>query len=116
LDRIGGLRDKPRGRVRLLIPRLAAMSVLVLDVSTDETRLDLVASGFDAGVQYGEFIQQDMVAVRVSPDHRPVIAGSPAYFADHPKPNSPHDLLDHRCINYRHGSGEVYRWELDKGD
>ena len=28
LDRIGGLRDKARGRVRLLVPRLAAMSVL----------------------------------------------------------------------------------------
>ena len=91
LDRIGGLRDQPRGRLRLLVPRLAAMSVLgpklaafarsypdvVLDVSTDETRLDLVASGFDAGVQYGEFIQHDMVAVRVSPDHRPAIVGSP---------------------------------------
>ena len=130
LDRIGGLRDTPRGRVRLLVPRLAAMSVLgrklaefaqtypdvVLDVSTDETRLDLVASGFDAGVQYGEFIERDMVAVRVSPDHRPAIVGAPVYFADHPTPMSPHDLLQHRCINYRHGSGEIYRWELDKGD
>lgn len=130
LDRIGGLRATPRGRVRLLVPRLAALRVLgpklaefarkypdvVLDVCTDETRLDLVAGGFDAGVQYGEFIQQDMVVVRVSPDHRPAIVGSPAYFADHPKPNSPHDLLRHRCVNYRHGSGEVYRWELDKGD
>ena len=130
LDKIGGLRNTPRGRLRVLIPRLAAMSVLgpklaafagnypdvVLDVSTDETRLDLVAGGFDAGVQYGEFIQHDMVAVRVSPDHRPAIVGSPAYFADHPKPESPHDLLQHRCVNYRHGSGEVYRWELDKGD
>ena len=38
------------------------------------------------------------------------------YFADHPKPTSPHDLLEHRCVNYRHGSGEIYRWELDKGD
>src|SRR5207237_9227643 len=57
-----------------------------------------------------------MVAVRVSPDHRPAVVGAPAYFADHPTPNSPHDLLEHRCINYRHGSGEVYRWELDKGD
>jgi DNA-binding transcriptional LysR family regulator len=85
LERIGGLRDKPRGRVRLLVPRLAAMSVLgpklaefartypdvVLDVSTDETRLDLVAGGFDAGVQYGEFIQHDMVAQIIrSPPHR----------------------------------------------
>jgi DNA-binding transcriptional LysR family regulator len=130
LDRIGGLRDTPRGRVRLLVPRLAAMSVLgpklaefarnyphvVLDVSTDEARLDLVASGFDAGAQYGEFIQHDMVAIRVSPDHRPAIVGAPAYFADHPKPSSPHDLLQHRCVNYRRGSGDIYRWELDKGD
>jgi DNA-binding transcriptional LysR family regulator len=130
LDKLSGLRDTPRGRVRLLVPRLAAMTVLgpklgqfareypdiVLDVSTDETRLDLVASGFDAGVQYGEFIQQDMVAVRVSGDHRPAIVGSPAYFTSNPKPTSPQDLLDHRCINYRHGSGEIYRWELDKGD
>ena len=130
LERIGGLRDTPRGRLRLLVPRLAAMTVIgpklsqfarnypdvVLDVSTDETRLDLVAGGFDAGVQYGEFIEQDMVAVRVSPDHRPAIVGAPAYFADHPKPQSPHDLLQHRCVNYRHGSGEIYRWELDKGE
>src|SRR3954451_9593145 len=130
LDRIGGLRDTPRGRLRLLIPRLAAMRVLgprlaefarnypdvVLDVSTDESRLDLVAGGFDAGVQYGEFIQEDMVAVRVSPDHRPAIVGAPVYFADHQKPTSPHDLLQHRCVNYRHGSGEIYQWELDKGD
>ena len=104
----------------VLGPKLAAFARnypdVVLDVSTDETRLDLVASGFDAGVQYGEFIQHDMVAVRVSPDHRPAIVGSPAYFADHPKPTSPHDLLQHLCINYRHGSGEVYHWELDKGD
>ena len=130
LERIGGLRDTPRGRLRLLVPRLAAMTVLgpklaqfarnypdvVLDVSTDEARLDLVAGGFDAGVQYGEFIEQDMVAVRVAPHHRPAIVGAPAYFADHPKPHSPHDLLQHRCVNYRHGSGEIYRWELDKGE
>jgi hypothetical protein len=57
-----------------------------------------------------------MVAVRVSPDHRPAIVGWPAYFAGHPKPSSPPDLLQHRCVNYRHGSGELYRWELDKGD
>jgi DNA-binding transcriptional LysR family regulator len=130
LEKIGDLRNTPRGRLRLLIPRLAAMHVLgprlaqfardypdvVLDVSTDETRLDLVGAGFDAGVQYGEFIQRDMIAVRVSADHRPAIVASPTYFENHPQPSSPHNLLDHRCLNYRHGSGEVYRWELDKGD
>ena len=42
--------------------------------------------------------------------------GSPAYFESHPKPTAPHDLLEHRCINFRHGSEGVYRWEFDKGD
>src|SRR3954466_446975 len=118
LDRIGGLRDTPRGRVRVLVPRLAAMCVLgpklatfartypdvVLDISTDESRLDLVAGGFDAGVQYGEFIQHDMVAVRVSPDHRPAIVGAPVYLAELPKPTSPHDLLQLLCVNCGAGS------------
>ncbi|HZB40017.1 MAG TPA: LysR family transcriptional regulator, partial [Ilumatobacter sp.] len=130
LERIGGLRDTPRGRLRLLVPRLAAMTVLgpklaqfarnypdvVLDVSTDEARLDLVAGGFDAGVQYGEFIEQDMVAVRVSPDLRPAVVGAPTYFESHSKPASPRDVLNHRCIRFRHRGESVYKWELDKGD
>jgi hypothetical protein len=53
----------------------------------------------------GEFIEQDRVAVRVSPDHRPAIAGSPAYFESHPTPKSPRDLLNHRYINFRRGDG-----------
>lgn len=130
LDQISGLREKPAGRVRLVTPRLAGMTVLapklgqfardypdvVLDVTTtDDNRVDLVAAGFDAGIQLGEFIAQDMVAVRVSSDHRPAIVGSPAYFRSHAKPKSPRDLLQHWCINFRHGSSGVYRWEFDKG-
>ena len=129
LEGISGLRDRPAGRVRLVVPRFAALTVLapklahfareypdiVLDITTDDSRVDLVAAGFDAGIQFGEFIQQDMMAVRVSPDHRPAIVGSPEYFQSHPKPKSPRDLLRHRCINFRHGSAGVYRWEFDKG-
>ena len=129
LDQISTLRDQPAGRVRLLVPRLAAATVLapklgqfarqypdvVLDVTTDDNRVDLVAAGFDAGIDFGEFIQQNMIAVRVSRDQRPVIVGSPDYFASHPKPESPHDLTNHRCINFRHGSAGIYRWEFDKG-
>lgn len=131
LDQIAALRDRPAGRVRLLVARLAATMVLapklgpfardypdvVLDITTTgDSRVDLVAGGFDAGIHYGEFIEQDMVAVRVSRDLRPAIVGSPGYFASHPKPESPHDLTSHRCINFRHGTERVYRWELDKGD
>ncbi|HUJ23677.1 MAG TPA: LysR substrate-binding domain-containing protein [Bryobacteraceae bacterium] len=129
LGQISGLRDKPAGRVRLLVPRFAAMTVLapklgrfardypdiVLDITADDSRMDIVAGGFDAGIHYGEFIERDMIAVRVSRDHRAAIVGSPGYFKLHPKPKSPHDLLSQRCINFRHGSAGVYRWEFDKG-
>src|SRR5882762_2618842 len=129
VDQVTSLRNKPAGRVRLLVPRLAATTVLaprlgqltrdypdiVLDVTTDDRRLDIVAEGFDAGINLGEFIQKDMIAVRVSGDRRPVIVGSPAYFKSRSKPKSPRDLLNHRCINFRHGSDGVYRWEFEKG-
>ncbi len=81
----------------------------MLDVTTDESRVDLVAAGFDAGIHFGEFIERDMVAVRVSPDPRAAIVGSPTYFESHSKPKSPRDLLHHRCINFRHGADGVYR-------
>ena len=131
IGRVSDLRDTPRGRVRLVSAPLAVMNVLgpamkrftrdypdvILDVHTDEAwSVDLVARGFDAGIQYGEFIQKDMIAVRVSPDYRAAIVASPDYFEHHPKPTSPRDLLHHRCLNYRHGSGDIYRWEFDNGD
>jgi DNA-binding transcriptional LysR family regulator len=130
LTNLSGLQSRPVGRVRLLVPRLAAKTVVApklgqfaqdypdveLDVTTDDSRLDLVAAGFDAGIQFGEFIAQDMVAVRVSPDLRPAIVGAPAYFASHPTPAAPRDLLQHRCIRFRHRGESVYKWELDKGD
>lgn len=129
LDRLAGMRNKPAGRVRLLVPRLAAGTVLapklgefarkypeiVLDVTTNDSRMDIVAAGFDAGIHFGEYIEKDMIAVRVSPDHKPVIVSSPGYLKSHGKPKSPRELLRHRCINFRHGDAGVYRWELERG-
>jgi DNA-binding transcriptional LysR family regulator len=129
LGKLTGMRGRPAGRVRLIVSPLAASSVLgtklgqfartypdvVLDVTTEESRVDLVAGGYDAGIHYGEFIEQDMVAIRVSPDHRPAIVAAPGYFESHPTPKSPRDLVKHRCINFRHGTNEVYRWEFEKG-
>ena len=128
LDRVADFRDRPAGRLRLLVPRLATTTVLApkiarfardfpdvqLDITTDDRVLDLVATGFDAGIHLGEFIQKDMVAVRVSRDHEPNIVGSPIYFESHARPRSPHDLTSHRCINFRHGRGDIYRWEFEK--
>ena len=129
LDLIAGLRDRPAGRLRIVVSPLAVPAVLapklgqfardfpdvVLDVTTNQNRVDLVAAGVDAGIHLGEFIERDMVAIRVSPDLRPAIVGSPRYFESHEKPTSPRELTSHRCINFRHASEEVYRWEFDKG-
>jgi DNA-binding transcriptional LysR family regulator len=129
LKELSGNRNKPAGRIRLLLPRLAVKSVLapklgrlhreypeiVLDVTTDDSRRDIVADGFDAGVHFGEYIEKDMIAVRVSQDQRPAIVGSPAYFESHSRPKQPRDLLQHSCINFRHGSEGMYRWEFEKG-
>lgn len=129
LDELAGLRDRPAGRVRIVVSPLAAKMVLAprlgpfaldypdvaLEVTTTrESRVDLVAAGFDAGIHLGEFIEKDMVAVRVSRDQRAAIVGAPAYFRGRPKPKSPRDLTSHRCINFRTGDGP-YAWEFDKG-
>src|SRR3974377_1097881 len=110
---LSGLRDKPGGRVRLLVRRLAGTTVLgpklakftrdypdvVLDITADDSRLDIVAGGFDAGIHFGEYTTKDMMEGPVSADHRAAIVGSPEYFKAHPKPKTPHDLLHHKCIN-----------------
>ena len=129
LTEVGRLRAKPAGVVRLIAPPLAvAMTVspklaqfardypeVVLDITTDDdSRRDLVAARFDAGIHLGEFLQRDMVAVRVSGEQRAAIVAAPSYFDSHPKPRTPRDLTAHRCINYRMGAGGVYRWEFEK--
>jgi DNA-binding transcriptional LysR family regulator len=75
-----------------------------------------VAAGFDAAIHFGEYIVQDMVAVSVSPDIQHAIVGAPSYFESHSRPTAPRDLLNHRCINFRHRGESIYQWELDKGD
>src|SRR5499427_6794899 len=128
LQVVSGSRAKPAGRVRLLVPRYAFSVIapklgelirrypdIILDVTTDDSRRDIVADHFDAGIHFGEYIEKDMIAVRVSPDHRPAIVGAPGYFKSHGKPKSPRDLLRHQCINFRHGDAGLYRWEFEKG-
>ena len=116
------------GRVRLVIPRPALSTVLlsklvrfaadypevVLDVTTSNDKVDIVAHGFDAGVQIGEYVQRDMIAVRVSDDLRLAAFGSPSYFRTHPLPKTPRELNEHTCLAFRFSTG-VYRWEFEKG-
>lgn len=120
-------KDTPSGRIRIIIPRTATQMVLlpklahfartypeiILEVTHSNDPVDLVAGGYDAGVQLGEFIQRDMIAVRVTGEMRLAVVGSPAYFESNPRPRHPQDLKDHACIGFRFSNG-LYRWEFEK--
>ena len=84
-------------------------------MSIDSGLTDIVAQRFDAGIRLGEQVAKDMVAIRVGPDLRMAVVGAPAYFATHPKPATPQDLAQHRCINLRlPTAGGLYAWELEQ--
>ncbi len=130
LTEVGRFREKPAGVVRLIAPPIVLATLLspklakfardypdvVLDItSEDDVRRDLVAGRFDAGIHLGEFLQRDMVAVKVTGEQRAAIVAAPTYFDSHPKPKTPRDLTAHRCLRYRMGAdGPVYRWEFEK--
>lgn len=128
LDRARSVRRRPAGRLRIVMSRSAAVMVLlprltafakaypdiVLDVVTVTGPVDLVAGEFDAGIQLGEYIQKDMIAVRVTPELRLAVVGSPGYFSSRSIPQKPTDLSDHQCITLRLPSGP-YRWEFERG-
>lgn len=104
--------------VMVLLPRLTAFAEaypdIVLDVVTVTGPVDLVAGEFDAGIQLGEYVQKDMIAVPVTPKLRLAVVGSPRYFSSRSIPQKPADLGDHRCITLRLPGGP-YRWEFERG-
>ncbi len=123
------LRDHPAGKIQLVLSRMAARLILLpkltafslafpdieLDITCSSDTIDLIAGRFDAGIQIGEFIQRDMIAVKVSTDMRLAVVGSPAYFESRKIPKSPGDLKEHSCIALRLRKSGVYRWEFEKG-
>lgn len=118
----------PVGTVRLAAPRLAIQMLVeptvrrlardyphvTLDVRTAEWPGDLT-DGFDLGIQYGNDVAQDMVAVALTKPFTAAVVGSPGYFADHPPPRHPADLVRHRCIGCLGGpAGALYRWVFER--
>ncbi|EER61024.1 transcriptional regulator, LysR family [Acidovorax delafieldii 2AN] len=126
---VAEMRDKPAGTIRITAAEHAANSVLWpklsqvlhdypdihVEITVDYALSDIVSQRFDAGVRLGDQVAKDMIAVRVSPDLRMAVVGSPGYFTKYPKPATPHDLAQHNCINLRlptHGS--LLPWDFDK--
>jgi DNA-binding transcriptional LysR family regulator len=123
-------RDKPAGLLRLNLSRVAADILLLphvgdfadawpditLEMNCDNRLVDLVAGGFDAGIRLGESLAQDVVAVPVGGPIRMVTFAAPRYLAGRRPPQTPEDLREHRCLNFRLAAGSLYRWEYTQGD
>src|SRR5215467_12668211 len=130
LAAVSELRKKPAGTIRItatefaidtvLLPKLAPLlrdfPDIKVEMIIDYGLTDIVAQQYDAGVRSGEQVAKDMIAVRIGPDMRMAVVGSPSYFKARPEPKRPQDLIGHNCINLRLPThGGLYAWEFEKG-
>ena len=129
LDLVNGFRDKPAGTLRLNVPVSAARLVLPrivpaflaafpdirLEVIAEDSFVDVLAAGCDAGIRYDERLEQDMIAVPIGPRvQRFATAASPAYLQRHGRPKHPRDLLDHACLRGQFASGVTPSWDYER--
>ncbi|MHC2485722.1 LysR family transcriptional regulator [Rhizobium leguminosarum] len=130
LDVVNGFRDRPAGALRLNVPVSAARLVLPaivppflaaypdirLEVVTDESFVDVLAAGCDAGIRYDERLEQDMIAIPIGPRiQRFAIAASPDYLDRRGRPQHPSQMLGHACILGRFDSGAMTApWEFER--
>ena len=129
LDVVNGFRDRPAGTLQLNVPVSAARLVLPaivppflaaypdirLEVIAEESFVDVLAAGCDAGIRYEERLEQDMIAVPIGPRvQRFAAAASPAYLDRHGRPEHPRDLLGHACLRGRFASGATPAWEFER--
>ncbi|HMN70475.1 MAG TPA: LysR family transcriptional regulator [Rhodoblastus sp.] len=128
--RIGLLRDRPSGVIRISADEYAIQSLLWpalerflakfpeidVELATDYGRTDIVRERFDAGVRRGKLVSKDMIALRIGPDIPMVVVGAPSCFTNRKKPKRPQELSDHACINLRLPThGEFLAWTFSKG-
>jgi DNA-binding transcriptional LysR family regulator len=124
---LGELRGKPAGTVRItatehavrtlvwprLAPWLSKFPDIKVEVSSDNRFIDIVAERFDIGIRLGADVAKDMIAMRIAPDMRLAVVGSPDYFTRHPRPRTPQDLMQHDCLCLRLLShGGLLPWEF----
>jgi DNA-binding transcriptional LysR family regulator len=130
LDVVNGFRDKPSGSLRLNVPVSAARLVLPrivppflaaypdirLEVITEDSFVDMIAAGCDAGIRYDDRLEQDMIAVPIGPRvQRFATAASADYLDRRGRPKHPRELLDHACLRSRFSSGTMAPWEFERG-
>lgn len=129
LESLTAMRDKPAGTVRItahdhaivtalwprLLPLLRQYPDIQIEFSVDYAMTDIAAQRFDAGVRVGNRVDKDMIAVRIAPELRMAVAGSPDYLAGRTLPATPQELTEHRCVNLRLPThGGLYAWDFEK--
>lgn len=129
LSALSEMRDKPAGTVRITAGEHAAISVLApaldkflpdnpdvkVEITVDYGLTDIVAERYDAGVRLGEQLAKDMIAIKIGPEMRMAVVGSPSYFQQNPWPEVPQDLTSHNCIQIRMPThGNILSWEFEK--
>jgi DNA-binding transcriptional LysR family regulator len=131
LDAINDLRDSPVGTLRLSVPTGLAATVLppivtrfltaypgiTMEIIAEDSFIDIVAAGFDAGIRYEERVERDMIAIPIGPRVQQfMLAASPSYLERHGTPAHPRELLEHACIRHRFASGALASWEFANGE
>lgn len=129
LDVVNGFRAKPAGTLKLnvpvsavrlvlpaIVPRfLAAYPEIRLEVIAEDSFVDVLAAGCDAGIRYDERLEQDMIAVPIGPRiQRFAAAAAPSYLDRRGRPQHPRELLEHACLRGRFSSGAMPAWEFER--
>ncbi|PSH61583.1 LysR family transcriptional regulator [Phyllobacterium sophorae] len=129
IEAAGAMGDEPSGLLRLTVPRMAVPLVIdpvvpalrrahpriAVEVAVEDATVDLLGRGFDAGIRIGEYVERDMVGIRLTRDIVWSLVAAPSYLAAHGRPLTPEDLTRHESIRYRFpASGALYRWEFER--
>nr|WP_312973209.1 LysR family transcriptional regulator [Pseudomonas sp.] len=129
LDVVNDFRNRPTGTLKLNVPLSAARLVLPtlitpflkaypdirVEVVAEQSFVDVLAAGCDAGIRYDDRLEQDMIAVPIGPRlQRCATAASPAYLDAHGRPEHPRDLLQHACLRGKFPSGAMPLWEYER--
>lgn len=129
LDVVNGFRSRPAGTLRLNVPVSAARLVLPaivprflaaypdirLELMVDDSFVDVLVAGCDAGIRYDERLEKDMIAVPIGPRvQRFATAAAPAYLDRCGRPQHPRELLNHACLRGRFASGAMAPWEFER--
>jgi DNA-binding transcriptional LysR family regulator len=128
IDQLNQYRDSPMGSVRinavrqgarLYLSRVVAGFVarypdIKVEITTDDRITDIVSGQFDAGVRLNAIVEKDMIALPIGPSVRFVVVAAPEYFAQHGKPATPEELVQHQCVRFQFPSGRPYYWEFER--